>query len=623
LKSRVPLVLIVALAAFAIPAGSAFASTGTFVRPTAGATISQNQTLTVDTTNVPAAVGVDFFVDNAGTPGMYIGGYSIQQSDPTSDQAAPYSSNGSVDSYQLAIGGWDDGPLTFDAVLIDNTGAQIAGATVSQSVTIDNSQTPLVRGSFFPSSSSGVRSGTFTLTLTPSDPNNVITAGSFSVDGGATTHPLTSTSPGYWSAPIDTVALGVPNGALDIQVHLEDAAGNMSDSLISYTIGNPQAPVITEGTLVAEKADYRTDETQLEVGDVVNASNMQATGYPAPTMHYLWNVCRGQVCNGITPGPDGNYTVQAADEGADLTLVATASNGVGRPDFRLVDFGVIAPAYVAPVDNGGGNAPQADPTPAPPVVTPPVVTPPVVTPPVVTPAEQKAIDVAQLAVQSTTAAVEKAVKAVNIANQAVKVVQKKVDVAVNTVSAGTATLSEKQKLFSTVATLVAVKVVASSKVEAAKAVSAKAVVAQKASVQTVDVAQKAVVAAKTAVATGAATPAETKHLVKTESTLVAAKAVVSAKTTEVATVTKQLVVTQAAADQSVRIAQTNVSVALTAIASSKATPTAKNDLLLVETKLATAKAVASAKVDAAQAAKAKLTVVKQTLATKTTAALKP
>jgi hypothetical protein len=635
LKVRFPFALIAALAAFAIPAGSALASTiSTFVAPSDGARISQNQTFTVDTTGVAGAVGVEFYIDNAGTPGTSLGGYA-------NDPGNNYSSNGSVDSFQLAVGGWANPSdltdfttpysITIDGVVVDSLGATLE--MVSRSVTIDNTQTPLVRGSFLPASS-GVQSGTFTLTLTPSDQNNVITAGTFSVDGNITTYPLTSDGNGHWSAPVDTVALGVPNGDLDIRVHLADAAGNTVDDDIFYSIANPKAPTITPGTLVAQKSNFRTAETQLEVGDVVSAYNMQADGYPAPTIRYLWNVCRGQVCNGTTAGQDGSYTIQAADVGATLTLVATASNASGT-DFTLVEFGALAAAYVAPVDNGGGgygDAPQADPIPAPtpeppvvtpPVVTPPVVTPPVVTQPVVTPAEQKAINVAQQVVRSETAAVETAAKAVTIATHAVKIVQKKVDAAVNTVSAGTATLTEKKKLVSTVATLVAAKVVASGKVEAAKAVTTKAVFAQKASVRTVNVAQKAVLAAKTAVATGTATPAEKKRLTKTMQTLVAAQAVASVKTKDVAIVTKQLVATQATAVQSIGVAQKNVSTALTAVASSKATPTAKKALIAVETKLVTAKAVASAKTDSLQASTTQLAVAKQKLTAKTTAALKP
>jgi hypothetical protein len=443
LKLRIPLVLVSALAAFAVPAGSAFASLGTFVSPTASATISQNQTLTVDTNGVAGAAGVDFYIDDAGTPtGGYIGGYSAFADNPESAQGAPYSSNGTVDSYQLAFGGWDNGALTFDAVIVDSDGNQLA--LLSRSVTIDNTQHPLVQGPFTPSAS-GTKSGTIALSLTPSDQNNTITAGSFSVDGGDTTYALTSDGNGHWSAPVDTVALGVPNGALDIRVHLEDAAGNMSDTDIFYTIGNPTVPVITPGTLVADKADYRTDETQLEVGDVVEAYGMQATGYPAPTIHYLWNVCRGQVCTGTTPGQDGTYTVQAADEGADLTLVATASNGVDPGDFTLVDFGVIAPAYVAPVDTDSGpqsgDAPQTDPTPAAPVVTPPVVAPvvtPVVTPllAVITPAEAKKIKAGTKTVTADLVAIAKAEAKLATA-------KKKLAVAEKALATGTATSSEK------------------------------------------------------------------------------------------------------------------------------------------------------------------------------------
>ena len=64
----------------------------------------------------------------------------------------------------------------------------------------------------------------------------------------------------------------------------------MSDTDIFYTIGNPQAPVIIPNTLVAEKALFRTDETQLEVGDIVEAYGMQAnrlsdTDDPLPLEH--------------------------------------------------------------------------------------------------------------------------------------------------------------------------------------------------------------------------------------------------------------------------------------------------------------------------------------------------
>ena len=98
--------------------------------------------------------------------------------DPTGAQGVRYSSVGNVDSYQLAIGGWDDGPITFDAAIVDSSGTRSQWSV--RTVTIDNTQTPLVRGSFLPSSSA-VKSGTIALSLTPSDQNNVITDGTFSV----------------------------------------------------------------------------------------------------------------------------------------------------------------------------------------------------------------------------------------------------------------------------------------------------------------------------------------------------------------------------------------------------------------------------------------------------------
>jgi hypothetical protein len=472
LKRRFPLVLLTALAAFAVPAGSAFASGIAFLQPTASATISQNQTLSVDTTGVAGAAGVDFYIDNSGTPGMYIGGYSIWASDPTGAQGVNYSSNGPVDSYQLAVGGWDDGPITFDANIVDSGGAVLA--TVSRSVTIDNTQTPLVRGSFTPSSST-VKSGTIHLTITPSDQNNVITSGTWSVDSGDTTFPLTDNGDGTWSASVDTVALGVPNGGLDIRIHLQDAPGNMSDTDIGYTIGNPQVPVFIPNTLTADKALFRTDETQLEVGDIVEAYGMQATGYPTPTIHYLWNVCSGplnQTCTGTTPGPDGTYTIKAGDVGATLTLVMSASNGVNPGAFQLVEFGVIAAAYVAPVDNGAGDGPQSGDAPqipapvvTPPVVTPPVVIPPVAAPPVVTPAERKAMNVAQKTVTIEKTAVVKAEKKVAAA-------KKKLAVALKALATGTATASEK-------AAVVAARAGLASRAAAEKAAAKKLVVAKK------------------------------------------------------------------------------------------------------------------------------------------------
>jgi hypothetical protein len=487
LKRRFPLVLLTALAAFAVPAGSAFAVAppqASFTRPADSATISQNQTLSVDTTGVAGVVGVDFYTDNSGAPGGYLGGYTIQQSDPTAPQALPYASIGNVYSYQVAVGGWSlpSDPtdfttpyqITFDAVLVDGTGTQIPGSMVQKTVTIDNTQNALSRGSVIPAQDSTV-SGTFTLTFAPYDQNNVVTSGSYSVDSGDTTHPLTDNHNGTWSAPVDTVALGVPNGSLDIRVQFDDAAGNTVYDDIFYTVGNPQVPVFIPNTLTADKALFRTDETQLEVGDIVEAYGMQATGYPTPTIHYLWNVCSGplnQACTGTTPGPDGTYTIKAGDVGATLTLVMSASNGVNPGAFQLVEFGVIAAAYVAPVDNGAGDGPQSGDAPqipapvvTPPVVTPPVVIPPVAAPPVVTPAERKAMNVAQKTVTIEKTAVVKAEKKVAAA-------KKKLAVALKALATGTATASEK-------AAVVAARAGLASRAAAEKAAAKKLVVAKK------------------------------------------------------------------------------------------------------------------------------------------------
>ena len=46
---------------------------------------------------------------------------------------------------------------------------------------------------------------------------------------------------------------------------------------------------------------------------------MQADGYPAPTISYTWNICRGEICTPVTADADGSYTVQPADEGAALS----------------------------------------------------------------------------------------------------------------------------------------------------------------------------------------------------------------------------------------------------------------------------------------------------------------
>jgi hypothetical protein len=585
--------------------------------PVANTTNPLSLSVFVDATSF-AATGVTFSVEGGASlgDGTFDGSHSyVIAFDPTQ---------------------YSDGPITIDAIAHSDG----AGNANSDSVVASRTYTilgpdvtdPVISGLMTPADNEVV-SGNYILRVHATDDRGVVASGQYSIDGGQTWTQMQNQGSGNFLTHIDTTVF--PNDSdLDVLYQVFDPTGNSDTADVLATVGNPAPPTIDPTSLVVTQNGSLDLSGPTQVGDFLYARDMTATGYPAPVITYTYRICTiGSVCTDVVT--DGTYTIQFEDAGDFISLIAKATNASGTSS-RVTQFSFIEfPVFVEPTgpqsgDGPQNDAPQADPTPAPatpvvtpPVVTPPVVTPPVVTPPVVTRAEQQAINVAQQVVQSKTAAVVTAKKAVTAATQAVKTVQKKVAAAVNTVSAGTATPTEKKKLDSTVATLVAAKVVASNKVAAAKAVTTKAVVAQKASVQTVDVAQKSVVAAKTAVATGASTPAEKKRLVKTEVALVAAKAVVSAKTTEVATVTKQLVVTQAAATQSVSIAQTKVSVALTAVASSTATTTAKNDLLKIETKLATAKVVASAKTDSLRASNAQLALANQKLAGKKAASVKP
>ena len=553
MKLRLFTALSVALAAFALTAGSAFASGATFVAPVDGGTISQDTSFIVDTTGLSNVAGVDIYTNSTGSgdplQSGFVGGW---------DNTNVLDHGQSVDlgngryRVDLGIAGWMNPvtndtapyPLTFVAVAVDGSGAQLG--TVSENLTIDNSQAALVITSTAPGADSTV-SGTFALTVTATD-QNAITAYEYSVDNGSTWLPLSVVSPGVYRASINTVAAGIPNGDLYIEVRLSDEPGNVANNdahTLHLVVASPHAPAITPGTLVAEKSLFRTDETQLEVGDIVTAYNMEATGYPAPVIRYLWNICRGQVCTGVTPGSDGDYTVQPADEGATLSLIATATNASGT-DFTSVDFGVIAPAYVAPVvdptpDPAPVAAPPAPPV-APPVVVPPVVVPPVVVPPAVTPvatvqgvtpAAQKAIDVAQQAVAAKTAVLAVAEKAKAVADQSLKTAQKKVDTAVNVLAAPTATATEKKHLVTTVQTLVVAK---------ATATTATTATAKKAATQSVAIATQKVDAAVTVVSAGAATPNEKKQLVATVSKLVTAKTVAADKADAVKTATKQVAV---------------------------------------------------------------------------------
>lgn len=533
MKLRFFSVLLVACAAFVIQAGAASASTATFVAPLAGGTISGDTSFVVDTSGLSGVAGIDMYTNTTGDSSLtqYDGGWSM-----STDHAQSVALGNGRYRVDLGTAGWtnpvtnDATPysLTFVAVPVDNTGAQLDA--VSETLTIDNTVPALTISSIAPAADSTV-SGTVTLTVHAADQNE-ITGGTYSLNGD-TPQALTLQSPGVFTASIDTTAIA--NGDLYVGVRLNDEPGNTANNdagQLHLVVQNPVAPTIVPNTLVAEKSLFRTDETQLEVGDIVTAYNMEATGYPAPAIHYLWNVCRGQVCTGTTPGADGDYTVQPADAGATLTLIATATNASGT-DFTSVDFGVIAPAYVAPVvDPVPAPAPAPAPAPvvpAPPAVVPPVAAPPVTPPvavPVVAPPVQKAVEaalkavgVAQKAVTAKTAALATAQQAQSAAETTVKNAETKVESAVSAVASPGATTAEKKRVVSTVKALVTVQGAPAAATRTARA--------------KVDAAVKVVSA-------GTATPQQTNQIVATVKKLVAAQAVASDKAAAVQTASTQL-----------------------------------------------------------------------------------
>ena len=504
MKLRRSSVFLAVLAACAIHVGSALAS-GSFVAPADGATVSQNFVASVDTTGDLDASSVHFFQELPG------GGAMSLNAVVTDEGAGVFSAPIAI-AYDVP-----DGPLTIDAQIWDSTSHLIE--TVSRTVNYAADTTGPSVTSMSPAADATV-SGTVDLSFAASDAYGVALA-EYQVEGDASWTPLTDDGAGSFTASLDTVGAAIPNGDLYLSLHFEDANGNQTDDQVHYVVANPQAPVIRPDTLVAEKSLFRTAETQLEVGDIVTAYNMEADGYPTPAIHYLWNICRGQVCNGVTPGPSGDYTVQPADEGATLTLVATATNASGT-DFTTVDFGVIAPAYVEPVvaDPTPDPVPAPAPAPvvqAPPAVIPPAVVPPVVVPPVVVTPAQKAIEAAQQLVTRKAEVLVAAEQAKHVADTAVKAAVKKVDDAVNKVAAPKATHAQKQKVVTTVQALVAAKTARAHKQAQAKVETAVGVVSN-----------------------GKATPKETKQIVATVKKLVVAKSVASAKAGSVKAASKQL-----------------------------------------------------------------------------------
>jgi hypothetical protein len=620
LKLRLSTVLLVALAAFAIEAGAAFALPSSFVAPLDGATISGDTSFIVDTTGVSGVVaGVDIYTNTTGdlSTTQYDGGWSNSN---VPDHAQSVALGGGRYRVDLGTGGWGNVPsLTFVAVVVDATGAHLDA--INETLTIDNDLQALNITSIAPAADSTV-SGAFTLTAHATDQNEITTA-EYSIDGGYTYLPLASEGAGVYSASVDTS--GMPNGDLYVLVRFQDqpgnTAGNNADEL-HLVVQNAVAPAIVPNTLVAEKSQWRTDETQLEVGDTVTAYNMQADGFPVPVIHYLWNICRGQVCTGVTPGTDGDYIVQPADVGATLTLIATATNASGS-DFTSVDFGVIAPAFEpAPEPTPPPVAPVVvAPVVVPAVIVPPVVVPPVVVPPVVvgpvvvllaTPAELKAVAVAKTTVTAKITALAAAEKAKNAADASVKTAQKSLKVAVSVIAAPTATPSEKKTFVSAVQTLVAVKTTASDKVAAATAAAEKAAVAKNLAAAAVKAAQKSVAAAET-----------TTAKLRSQKALLEAKAIASAKAVAATTATKKVAVVEVAAVKSVATADKKVATAVQVVSAGTVTPSEKKQLDATVATLVKAKSVAAAKATAAKTAAKELTVAKQTLTVKKSATKTP
>ena len=161
---------------------------------------------------------------------------------------------------------------------------------------------------------------------------------------------------------ISNIALVVDGGWKASQTFVFDAVsinGAVHGFGADVTLPNPDAPHITPNTLIAEKATWRTDETSLEVGDKVHAYNLAATGFPEPTYTYVWQFCPagGGACHAEPGDPNeaNLLQIEPVNEGATLTLIATATNSEGS-DSVTVAFGVIGPKYVAGPQGGSGNA---------------------------------------------------------------------------------------------------------------------------------------------------------------------------------------------------------------------------------------------------------------------------
>lgn len=631
LRLRFFSVLLVALTGFVIQAGAASASTATFVAPTAGGTISGNTSFVVDTTGLSGVAGIDMYTNSTGDQALtqYDGGWSM-----TADHARSVALGNGRYRVDLGTAGWtnpvtnDAAPysLTFVAVPVDNTGVRLDA--VSETVTIDNRVPALTISSIAPAADSTV-SGTFTLTVHAAD-QNAITAGSYSLNGGAS-QALTLQSPGVFTASIDTTA--IPNGDLYVGVDLTDEPGNTANNNAAQhhlVVQNPVAPTIVPNTLAAQKSLFRSGETQLEVGDIVTAYNMQADGYPAPAIQYLWNICHGQVCQGVIAGSSGDYTVQPADAGATLTLVASATNASGTAS-TTVDFGAIAPAYVAPVVDptpapapapAPAPVPAPDPTPAPVPQAPPAAAPaaaPVVTPPAQTAAEaaRKAVGVLKRTVKAKAAALVTAQQAQQAAKATVKSAQTKVATAVSAVASPKATTAQKKRVVSAVTLLVTLRAAAAGKVATATAAAAKAGAAKTSADAAVKTARSAVVAAQKAGKKKRTKLAVLQEALAQATNAATVKAAAATKTTARAARVKS------AAARSMKAARTKVGAVVKLVSAGAATPRQTKQIVTSVTKLVAAQTVASHTAAGVKSASKRLISAKKRLRTKTIAAASP
>lgn len=306
---------------------------------------------------------------NTDMSGVVVNGrlMTVSVLDDTGVTAVEFDINGSLyaDGADNGDGTWSaefdtatypEGPVTIDAVASDATGNQ---ATASISFT-DSHDTEAPTLNSTGSADGSVVSRTLPFNVNVSD-NVGVTSVSYMIDDEDTWHDMSPLdASGNYMANIDTTSL--ENGPHYFSVRMTDAAGNVTIGGVMLDVENQVAPWVQADWFDIGNLSHADPNATPEVGDVLGVSGGHATGSPDPTISYAWRACHPVGFCYTGTGPE--YTVQAHDVGADITVTVTADNGVIRPAWFLHDFGTVPAPVVDTIPSDGGPQSSEDPAPA-------------------------------------------------------------------------------------------------------------------------------------------------------------------------------------------------------------------------------------------------------------------